>query len=288
MALVTNRQFRSLPWVRDIARQWAEKLLRKDDDASGLLDLSSADALELLSPEIPRFIKAQKSTGLWRSKNTRAITYSLLKALAHTGLHDTVVRQLRHDPYQPFREADDWYGIAVRCQLLQQPHLGEAIVKDRLRREIAGQQQSDGSWEHTVVATVHYLEILMEAGLSNSQSFASGIDFLFASLQPDVVQQASAQTLAHQMFTSVDRRAEFRGAERYKPHWTPANACYCHLPMMQTGCALRLLNTAGYEEDPRVLQACQNLVGLYDRFGGWCASNIHHGLKAERKERRRL
>ena len=73
----------------------------------------------------------------------------------------------------------------------------------------------------------------------------------------------------------------------YHPDWIPHPRCHGHLPMIQTGYALRLLNKVGYQSDKRVKAACQNMVDLRDRFGGWCCSNIREGLKAEAKESRK-
>ncbi len=143
----------------------------RDGDASGLLDLPPAEARDVLLGEIPRIVKTQKSTGLWRSKNSRSISYSLLKALAYAGLLETVIPQLRYDPYLPFREAEDWYGIAVRCQVLQAPRADDQELKDSLLAEMAGRQCADGSWENTVVATVYHLEILLEVGLATAHLF---------------------------------------------------------------------------------------------------------------------
>ena len=293
MALITNPHFRDLDWVCDIARKAAQKLLDEDKDANGLPDLPSSEAYEMLVPVIPQFIKAQKATGLWRTKDARHLSFALLKALEYTGLLGTVVPQLRYDPCLPFREAEDWYGIAVR-RLLRESRADEEAVKARLLAEIAGRQQDDGSWEHTVVATVHHLEMLAETGLSDTPCFTRGIDFLFTCIQPEVpslsraaeVLPPSERMLAHDMITGENRRAEFRSALAYKPHWIPVGACYSHLPMIQTGCALHLLNKTGYENDPRVLRACQNLVDLHERFGGWCQSSIYYGLLAEKKARK--
>jgi len=293
MALITNPLFRDLDWVHDIARKSAQKLLDEDKDASGLLDLSAAEAYEMLVPVIPQFIKAQKATGLWRVKDAEHLSLALLKALDYTNLLGTVAPQLRCDPCLPFREAGDWYSIAVR-RLLQEPREDEEAVKARLLEEIAGRQLEDGSWEHTVVATVHHLEMLAATGLSDTPCFTRGINFLFTCIQPEVPSLSRAaeglpeseRMLAHDMITSDRRRAEFRSALAYKPYWIPVGACYSHLPMMQTGYALHLLNKTGYENDPRVVKACQNLVDLHERFGGWCQSSIHYGLLAEKKARK--
>lgn len=283
VALITHPQFCTLAWVQEKARKYARLLFEKDGDAEGLLDLPPAKARELLLPAIPRIIKTQKRDGYWRTKNARAISYTLLKALARTELQDNVLPQLRHDPYQAFRDADDWYGIAVRTQLLHASRADEQAVQQRVLQEIAGGQQYDGSWEHTVMGSVHHLAMLAEAGLTASPCFQRGIDYLFACIETDVRHLHSGQVVAHNMITAEPRESEFGSTLAHKPHWLPHIACHSHLPLVQTGCALRLLNKTGYADDPRVLQACRNLVAMYERFGGWCTTNIHRGLLAENK-----
>jgi len=140
--------------------------------------------------------------------------------------------------------------------------------KGRLLAEMAGQQCDDGSWEHTAVAAVHHLEMLAESGLATISCFARGIEHLFTCVQSEVQPKQSALMLAHHRIPSESRYAEFHSAEKYQPHWIPAGACHCHLPMIQTGCALRLLNKTGYENDPRVIRACRNLIDLHERFAG--------------------
>jgi hypothetical protein len=284
VALSTNRNFCELDWVRQSARQLANDMLKRDGDAGGLLDLAPVEARELLLPALPMIVKTQKSSGLWRIKNARGISFCLLRSLAHAGLLDALVPQLRHDPYRPFREADDWHGIAVRKQLLKEPLADEPAVTDRLLKEMANRQCDDGSWEHTVIATLHHLAILGETGLSGTSPHERGIAYLFACFQPQL--RRDGVVVARDMITSHDAAAEDCSAMKYNPQWIPYGTCFSHLPMIQTGFALRRLNKAGYQDDPRVLRACQNLVELRERFGGWCQSNIREGLLAEAKRDR--
>lgn len=283
MALVTNRQFAELKWVQNMAKKQASDSLDKDYDASLLLNLPTDDALALLLQALPRIIKTQKSTGLWKTKNSRQISFTLLKALMYTNLLEEIIPQLRYDPYLQFRDSEDWYGVAVRSQILHTQWADEQAVQDRLLDETSSLQYEDGSWEHTVTATVHFLEMMTEAGLSTSVSYKKGIDYLFTCVQQEVEQQNTGQNLARHMISSGDRMAEYHSACTHKTGWLPVGACYVHLPLIQTGCALHLLNKAGYESHDLVVDACQNLVDLYERFGGWCKSNIHYGLLTEKK-----
>lgn len=285
-ALVTNPHFAHLDWVREKASDYAARLLKKDTDAAACLFLPPADARAFLKPVIPHIIKAQKATGCWRARDARLLSYAMLRALAHAGLLDAVLPQLRFDPFTPFREAEDWLGSAVRCGVLHAPRADESALQAHILAELAALQQDDGSWEHTVIATVYHLEILTALNQTASDSFARGITYLFARLRDDVPTHNRlfpGQLVAHDMLTAADRRAEYRGALAHKPEWLPVGACYNHLPIIQTGYALRFLNTAGHADDPRVLAACENFVELFDRFGGWCDTYVRMGLQAEKK-----
>ena len=76
------------------------------------------------------------------------------------------------------------------------------------------------------------------------------------------------------MFSSCSRDAEFQSASKYKQEWNPVGACYKHIPNMQNGYALRLLNSLGFQNDERVLRACDNPVALRENYGGFCETNI--------------
>jgi len=56
--------------------------------------------------------------------------------------------------------------------------------------------------------------------------------------------------------------------------------------MIQTGFALKVLIRLGYENDERVIAACNNLLVLRGIYGGWCDSNIRNGLLAQQKAER--
>ena len=85
------------------------------------------------------------------------------------------------------------------------------------------------------------------------------------------------------MFSSQDRAAEFKSALTEKSEWNPVGLCYMHLPMIQTGTALKALIRLGLEDDERVIAACDNLLALKQTYGGWCDTNIRNGLLAKQK-----
>jgi len=136
-----------------------------------------------------------------------------------------------------------------------------------------------------VIATTHNLELLLEGGFKAADTAVrKGIDFLYSSLQRDIVSTGNKtmnQVVAHDMFSAQDRDAEFRSAVAYKKEWNPVGLCYKHIPNIQNSYALRLLNSAGHDRDPRVVRACENLVALYRNYGGFCETNIRVTLTGE-------
>jgi len=88
------------------------------------------------------------------------------------------------------------------------------------------------------------------------------------------------------MFSGANRRDEFRSAKAEHPEWIPVGACYHHLPMIQTGFALKALIDLGFADDPRVIAGCENLVELHGAYGGWCDTNIRCGLQAKARQAR--
>jgi len=76
------------------------------------------------------------------------------------------------------------------------------------------------------------------------------------------------------MFSSPSRDDEFRSATKYKQEWNPVGLCYKHIPNIQNSYALRVLNSLGFQNDERILRACDNLVALWQKYGGFCETNL--------------
>jgi hypothetical protein len=91
--------------------------------------------------------------------------------------------------------------------------------------------------------------------------------------------QIDGVVVAHHMFSTEDRAAEFKSAAELHPEWDPKSACFRHLPIIQNGLAIQMLVALGHAEDQRVLAACENLVALERNFGGFCDTNVRKGLE---------
>ena len=226
---------------------------------------------------------------MWKIKDSGRISYGVLKALKHSGHLAPLLKEgrFRHDPFQSFRDDDDYYGFVARRNIMDSPLPGDVSLQEQLVSGILSGQDKDGSWNSTVISTSNQIETLVELGFGlDDRRVRKGADWLLGMCAEDVYRESrnvGGVMVAHHMFSSQDREAEFRSALAERPEWNPVGLCYRHLPMIQTGSALRTLIKLGLENDERVLAGCDNLLELRQTYGGWCDSNIRNGLIAKQK-----
>ena len=288
-ALMAHPNYRGYDWVMEEAINMAKAHFKNHWDVSFLLNLSVKDAYEIIDPEIPRIIKTQKSNGLWKIKDSRRISYGLLKGLKYSGHLAILLKenQFRYDPFLSFREENDYYGFAFRQSIMERLLPDDAKLREQLASDIFSQQDANGSWNDTVISTSNHIEMLLELGFGKDDPHIQrGADWLFGVCSEDVYRQSNNMggfLVAHNMFSSQNRHEEFKSALAEKPEWNPVGLCYMHLPNIQTGIAIKTLVRLGFEDDRRVISACDNFVELRQNYGGWCDSNIRNGLIAQRK-----
>lgn len=186
--------------------------------------------------------------------------------------------RFRYDPFLSFREENDYYGFAVRKNIMESLLPDDGKLREELAWDIFSQQCANGSWNDTVISTSNHLEMLLELGIgADDPHIQNGVNWLFSVCLDDVYRQSKNMgniLVAHSMFSSQNRDAEFKSALAEKPEWNPVGLCYLHLPNIQTGTAIKTLIKHGFENDERVISACDNLVELRQNYGGWCDSNI--------------
>jgi hypothetical protein len=145
--------------------------------ATGLVDFAAAEvtrgnwafawylppdrARAALEPALDTIVRKQLRTGLWFKKHAEHHSYLILRALKHAGVPEG---RLKHDPFAPFAERQDFYGLMVRRDIA-----GRVLPTDRelsasLVKEAEAQQQADGSWDHAVAATALSVERLLDLG----------------------------------------------------------------------------------------------------------------------------
>lgn len=288
-ALIVHPNYRQYDWVTEEAINIAKSHFKNQRDVSFLLNLNANIAYEIIDFEIPRLIKTQKSNGLWKVKDSKRISYGILKALKYSGHLKTLLdeNRFRYDPFLSFHEDDTYYGFVVRQNIMENVLPDDIILKEKLSSDIFGRQDSNGSWNNTVISTSNYIETLLELGIdTNNPHIQKSAEWLFSVYSEDVYRQSNNMggfLVAHSMFSSQDRNKEFKSALTEKPEWIPRGLCYMHLPNIQTGIAIKTLIKLGFENDKRIVSACDNLMELRRNYGGWCDSNIRNGLISQKK-----
>ncbi len=285
-ALIMHPRFKNIPWVAEAAYKNA----CEQDDYRYTIALPVPEAYKVIQAKKDEIIKTQRPSGGWKIKDSTRISYWLLKAMDYTGHLETMLKdgRFRYDPFKPFRDGKDLYSLAVRRDLMKAPARGDKELGETLAGEIFALQREDGSWNGTVMSTCHHIGLLLIAGIkTDDERIRKSAGWLLGTYKTDVIRHSNnfgGSTAAHAMFTSDDRQSEFASAENEKPEWIPRQLCYNHLPVIQTGEAIKTLITLGFGEDGRVLSACENFVLMKEKYGGWCDSNVRNFLIAESKK----
>jgi hypothetical protein len=249
--------------------------------------LTREDARSLVKSWVPRLIRMQRPTGMWKVKDAKRVSCGILLALRHAGLLDPLLRRrsLRCDPLAPFARGLDYYDVLVRREFLTDAGEVDRAVARHITESL-GLQRADGSWDGTVISTCHHVDRVMRLGLPATDSrLQKAARWLLRHCIDDVRRESSAVggvIVAHSMFSGEDRASEFKSAVQFRPEWDPKAACFRHLPNIQNGLAIRTLVALGHANDGQVIRACENIVELGRCFGGYCDTNIRKALEASR------
>jgi hypothetical protein len=241
-------------------------------------------AYSAVNGDIKNIIKTQNSTGDWKRKDSGRISFWLLKALKHSGHLDILLKEnrFRYDPFLPYRNNNDFYSLVVRKDIMNAPLEGDAELCRKIAEDIFSKQEEDGSRNGTVISACEMLENLLMLDIEiNNPRLRRGADRLLGTCVKDVIRNSGnigGVVAAHNMFTTGVRMDEFKSATEEKPEWLPRQLCYNHLPMIQTGAAIKTLILLGLENDERVISACENLIKMKETYGGWCDTNVRNAL----------
>ena len=288
-ALAMHPRYRQRDEIMEEAIEMAAAHFKKQLDCTFIINMPVENARAILGPEIPRLIKTQRSSGMWKIKDSKRISYGVLKALKHSGHLAFLLSEdrFRYDPFRSFFGENDYYGFLVRQNIIENPLPTDDSLQEQLISDIFNMQDQDGSWNGTVISTSSQIDSLVELGIGfDDERVQKSAHWLFGMCQNDVYRLSKNMgggIVAHSMFSSQDRSAEFKSALAEKPEWKPVGLCYRHLPMIQTCSALKTLMSLGLADDKRVIAACENLLELRRTYGGWCDSNIRNGLIAKKK-----
>lgn len=288
LALISHPRYQNQHALRKYAIRAARNCIRRWFDFWPVECLLKKDVRTVMRDMLPYLIKLQRSTGMWKTKNDKHYSCGILLALHHAGLLEEQLSQnvLHYDPLIPFKNGMTYYDLVVRRQILGENGAVARTVARRVHK-ILKQQNSDGSWNKTVISTCYHIDRLIHLDADiKGHELQSAAHWLLKRCIPDVERMSPTiygVIVGHNMFSIDDRKSEYRSALKLQPQWDPKLACYMHLPIIQNGNAIRILVRLGYANHKKILRACENLVEIRRIFKGYCNGNIRRGLES-RKE----
>ena len=166
-ALAMHPRYRQRDEIMEEATKMAEAHFRKQLDCTFIINMPVENARVILEPEIPRLIKIQRPSGMWKIKDSRRISYGVLKALKHSGHLASLLSgdRFRHDPFRSFCDENDYYGLVVRRNIMEASLPIDDSLREQLISDIFGAQNEDGSWNGTVISTSNQIDSLVELGI---------------------------------------------------------------------------------------------------------------------------
>ncbi len=133
LALVMHPDYKQREGIMEEAMAMAAAHFSGERDCTFIINMPVENAQAILEPEIPRLIKTQRPSGRWKIKDNRRISYGILKALKHCEYLAPLLKEgsFRHDPFQSFCNDDDYYGFAVRRNIMESPSPDDASLQEQ-------------------------------------------------------------------------------------------------------------------------------------------------------------
>lgn len=290
MPLMKSKEYKSISEQLYTSRLGDFEKIREKKSYYAIPNLPKNIAKEILEPIIPDILSKQKQNGFWGKNDNTKQTYEILSALKYVGKLDSLYKgkQLNNSK-QSLEEKYDYYAILIKKEIYQCLTAQDDSVIQEMIEKIASNQEADGSWEHSVVATVYFLDRLTRLGVSKEEQIVKkGIQFLLDSMveEADACQKNGPYGLKIENVFTKDRMLEFEKAEKYYEEYIPRSKCFTHIALMQNSLCLNLLITLGYEDNEKVRKSMNSIYGLYCEYGGFCISDIKKKyLDAEKKKR---
>ncbi|MEI7833073.1 MAG: hypothetical protein WCJ56_07750, partial [bacterium] len=193
-------------------------------------------ARALVERHCDTLVAQQTRTGFWKpaargnKSHAPAVSYHILCGIHQAGMLPeigTASLPLLYDPFAPFAQLDNIYGVLVR-RLYNAPLPDDEMTVTRLCNEIVAQQHDNGSWAGTVVSTALMMIRLMELGLpTDAPAITLGAEWLLTQYRETFPRR---KIIANSLFCSENCQSELASAQREIPEAIPVFACYGHLP----------------------------------------------------------
>ena len=234
------------------------------------------------------------------------------KSLALEGLNTSRLREMlselgrfRYDPLGPLQQVGGLTGARIRRELLGSPTAQDRETLKQIRSAILAGQESNGSWQGSVVHTSYAIARLLDAGCTRrNAALRKAVGWLLASPSPTRMPGMFMSTnwLAekHNAWKAADPRsgevAAFRDIFMAKQAKTPKSELmsgfrantdlhgafdnFCGVEIMRpTAVALEALLRTGQHEHPRVRRLVETLLRV-----PWCQGDMSD-LEAQGRSR---
>ncbi len=244
-------------------------------------------AREMMLLLLPEIVEKQKKNGLWGNKDAIFDTYNILSALKYTDLFERVEIDLLK---KTIGEHYDYHSLMIKKMIGILDCKDEAIIK-QLINEMKNQQNENGSWEDTVIATIYYMNRLLNLGMAKDDSVINkGVLYLFDcfNVELDALHTKDPYGLkVNYIFTSRDRRAEYEAADKYFQELVPRSKCFRHIAIIQHSLCLNFLIKIEMEKDERVEHAMDSIYQIYKNYNGLCDSDVKKKYLQMQKNRKK-
>jgi hypothetical protein len=238
--------------------------------------------------------RKQLRSGLWFRTNGEALSFAILRALAHAEVLGPLRESgpLRYDPCQAFAATQDYFGLAVREGILRQPLPGDGRLRAALQEQGLKDQRPDGSWGGVVSATALAIERLLDLGLgAEHPSLGKAAAWMLGQTARAECRKRAIDVSA---MITTDSPEEFTRAQGLLPGRNLARSCFVAFPILPTALALKALVRLGLRGDARVKRAYESLLDMEVRDGdtafgralhpGWCGHQCRFKLQARLRD----
>jgi Uncharacterized conserved protein len=250
-------------------------------------EIPEAIASRLLAPRIASILAMQDEDGLWPGKDRIRKTYDILSALQHVHKLESLQKEGRiKDAHISIAENYDYWSLLIKLHIYRElsPKDEQAIVC--MVQDIKKKQLNDGSFDHTVFATVYHMERLFSLGVTGQDAaMQKAVSFLFKHLNKhwDAGTKARPGCFGSSyVFSTGNRILEFQSAQKYRAELMPLKVCFQALGIIQNAYCLRLLITLGLETNARVQAAMDSILALIEQYQGLCYFDIQNKRAAKR------
>ena len=176
MPLMKSEEYKSISEQLYTSRLGDFEKIREKKSYYAIPNLPKNIAKEILEPIIPDILSKQKQNGFWGKNDNTKQTYEILSALKYVGKLDSLYKgkQLNNSK-QSLEEKYDYYAILIKKEIYQCLTAQDDSVIQEMIEKIASNQEADGSWEHSVVATVYFLDRLTRLGVSKEEQIVKRV-----------------------------------------------------------------------------------------------------------------